>query len=59
MLDNKTGYITPVKNIETLAEAIIKFYKEDKEKEFVENIEKNKKRFSWESMVESIEAFVK
>lgn len=59
VLDNKTGFIVQPKNPEQLAEAVIKFYEDKKEEEFITNIKKDKKRFSWDKMVETIEGFWK
>ncbi len=52
--DGKTGYVVETKNPTRLAEAVIRFYSEDKEKEFVENIRKEAYQFSWERMTEAI-----
>ncbi len=52
--DGKTGYVVETKNSTRLAEAVIRFYSEDKEKEFVENIRKEAYQFSWERMTEAI-----
>lgn len=52
--DGKTGYVVETKNPTRLAEAVIRFYSEDKEKEFVENIRKEAFQFSWERMTEAI-----
>lgn len=52
--DGKTGYVVETKNSVRLAESVIRFYSEDKEKEFVENIRKEAYQFSWERMTEAI-----
>ncbi len=52
--DGKTGYVVETKKPTRLAEAVIRFYSEDKEKEFVENIRKEAYQFSWERMAETI-----
>lgn len=54
--DRKTGYIVPPENAEELASAIIRFFAEDREKEFIKNIKMEAERFSWETMVKQIEA---
>ncbi|MBW9223588.1 glycosyltransferase family 4 protein [Methanothermococcus sp. SCGC AD-155-E23] len=53
--NNKTGFILEAKNPEKLAEAVIKYFKEDKKEEFRKNIQEIKWRFSWERLVEVIE----
>ncbi len=45
--DNKTGLLVPPKDSKGIARAVIDFYKNDKEKRFVENIKKEKDRFKW------------
>lgn len=55
--DNKTGFVVRSKNYKEIANAIIKFYKEKKENEFIKNIKHEKEKFSWNRMVETIESF--
>ena len=52
--NGKTGYIVEKENPEALAGAIMKFYIENKEKEFEENIALEVKKYSWESFVKGI-----
>jgi glycosyltransferase involved in cell wall biosynthesis len=54
---NKTGFVIKPQNPEAIAEAVINFYKEKKEAEFVANIVKIKDKFSWQRLVEVIESF--
>lgn len=54
--DGKTGYIVPPHCPEGIAEAVKRYYEEDKEAEFKENIIREAKRFSWDRMVEHIES---
>lgn len=49
--NGETGYLVEKENPEKLAEAILKFYDEDKEKEFSINIRKESDKFSWEKFV--------
>jgi glycosyltransferase involved in cell wall biosynthesis len=53
--DGKTGFIVPPNDADALVHAITRFYKEKKEKEFVENIMKEKVKYSWQNMVDAIE----
>jgi glycosyltransferase involved in cell wall biosynthesis len=55
--DMRTGYIVPAGNSEALANAVVSFYKEGKEEEFVNNIKKDREKFSWDRIVEIIESF--
>ncbi|MES2690381.1 MAG: glycosyltransferase [Bacteroidota bacterium] len=47
--DNKVGFVTEV-NTHKIAEAIIRFYAEDKEAAFSANIETEKQRFTWQNL---------
>ena len=53
--DGKTGYIVQAQNPNALAEAVAKFYLDEKRVEFQENIRKETYRFSWNQMRETIE----
>lgn len=55
VLNEKTGFIVEPDSPEKLAEAVVRFYTENKEKEFVENVRLEKQKYSWERMVENIE----
>ena len=52
--DGKTGYLTEPENSEQLAEAIIRFYEENREADFSENVRREAFRFSWDRMVETV-----
>jgi len=54
VFNNKTGYLVPPKNPEALADAIMKFYNENKEEEFVNNIKQEVERFSWKNFTNGI-----
>ena len=54
VLDNRTGYLIPKENPEKLADTIEKFYTENKEEEFVNNIREESERFSWKNFVKGI-----
>lgn len=53
--DKKTGYVVEPQNPKKLAEVITDFYKNDKEKEYIEHIRESAYEFSWERMVETVE----
>ena len=40
-----------------IAEAVVLFYKEGKEEEFVNNVIEEKEKFSWDRMVKVVESF--
>jgi len=54
VLENKTGFLVVKQNPDKLAETILKFYNENKEAEFVENIKIESERFSWANFVNGI-----
>ena len=47
---NKVGYVTST-DIKEMADAILDFYENKREAEFVENIKTERLRFTWESMI--------
>lgn len=55
VLDGKTGYIVPLQDHEALADAAIRFFRENKAEEFKKNIEAEAHRFSWERLTEVVE----
>jgi len=56
--DGKTGYLVPPRDPGELAKAILQFFSDQKSEEFINNIRKDKHRFSWETMVAVIESLV-
>jgi len=54
--EGKTGYLVESASIEPLAKAIVKFFREDKTKDFSKYIKNENKKFSWDRIVEAIEA---
>lgn len=54
VLDEKTGYLVPPQNPEALADAVVRFFEEQKAGEFAENIRKEASRYSWDRMRENI-----
>lgn len=57
--DGKTGYVVEVNDEEALAQSIVRFFVEDKEDDFKENVNKNAYKYSWERLVEVVESFWK
>ena len=53
--DEKTGYVVEPENPDALADAVVRYFAEDKEEEFGENVKKEAYRFDWERMVETVE----
>ena len=52
--NNQTGFIIEKENPEILAGAILKFYSENKEKEFVKNIEDELEKYTWKKFVDGM-----
>lgn len=59
VVHDQTGYVVEPENPKKIADAVIKFYSENKEKEFSENVRMEKKKYSWDNMIAGIEEFVK
>lgn len=51
--DGKAGYVADV-NAQSVADAIARFYNENKEAEFIENVRREKLRFGWDRMAEAV-----
>jgi D-inositol-3-phosphate glycosyltransferase len=54
VLNNKTGFITEEISAEKIADSVIRFYAENKEEEFINNIEQEIEKYSWSKFVEGI-----
>lgn len=54
VINGKTGYVTEPKEPHQLAEAIIRFFKEEKAEEFSENVRKEAYKYSWDRMNETV-----
>jgi len=54
ILNEKTGYLVEPKNVFQISEAILKFYKDNKEEEFSKNVNEEKKKYMWESFVQEM-----
>lgn len=58
VIHEKTGYVVEPNNPDAIAQAVIKFYAENREREFSENVNKEKRKYSWDNMVSAIEEFI-
>lgn len=56
--DGETGYIVEPENPQAIAEAVVRFFREDQAQRMQENIGKEAYRFSWERMAEAVEGFM-
>jgi glycosyltransferase involved in cell wall biosynthesis len=55
VLDGKTGYIVPPKDPHALAEAVCRFFREDRAEEFAENVRREAYKYSWDRMNEVVQ----
>ena len=55
VLNERTGYIVKPEAPEAVADAVVRFYKEGRESEFVRNVQEEKKKYSWDNLVQAIE----
>lgn len=51
--DGNVGYVVKPQ-VPKIAEAVLKFFDQEKEAEFVKNIKEEKKKYSWERMLEAV-----
>jgi glycosyltransferase involved in cell wall biosynthesis len=54
--DGKVGYVVEPDS-KQIADALFKYFSEDMESQFVENVKEEKKRFSWDILLKSIDSF--
>jgi glycosyltransferase involved in cell wall biosynthesis len=59
VLNERTGYIVKPESPNDVAEAVVRFYTEKHEEEFVKNVREEKKKYSWENLVQAIERLTK
>ena len=57
MFDGETGYLVDPLQPNLIAEAIVDFFDNDREKALAEGIEREKYRYSWERMEDVILGF--
>jgi len=55
VLNEQTGFIVKSEAPEEVANAVVRFYKEGREAEFVRNVHSEKKKYSWDNLVQAIE----
>jgi glycosyltransferase involved in cell wall biosynthesis len=56
--DGRTGYIVRPDAPGDLADAVVRFYAEGREAEFVRTVREEKKKYSWETLIGAIEGLV-
>lgn len=55
VVDGRTGFVVPPADPAALASAVIRFYSENLEQVFVENVKQEKQKYSWDNMLDAIE----
>lgn len=55
--NNKVGFVV-APNANAVANAVLQFYNENKETTFIQNILEEKKKYSWQVMVEKVKQFI-
>jgi glycosyltransferase involved in cell wall biosynthesis len=53
--DGVSGFVVPPESPELLAEAVLNFYRENREAEFIKGVQQEKKKYSSDHLVEAIE----
>jgi glycosyltransferase involved in cell wall biosynthesis len=56
VIDGQTGFLVDPADPAALADAVVRYYREAREKEFIEGIRKQRERLSWDRFIEAIEA---
>ncbi len=55
VIDGGTGFIVPPEDPRALAEAVIRFFKENRAQEFAAQVAREKEKYSWDRMAQAIE----
>ncbi len=58
VIHEKTGFIIPPDDKVLLAQAILRFYQEKKEEQFVLSVREEKKKYSWDHFIQQLEELV-
>lgn len=55
VLNERTGFIVRPESPPDVAKAVVRFYEDQRESEFVQNVQEEKKKYSWDNLVQAIE----
>ena len=55
VLNNRTGFIVKPAAPQEVADAVVRFYEGKREQEFVKNVREEKKKYSWDNLIQAIE----
>lgn len=56
--DGKTGYVVEARSTTAIANKVIDYFENDRQKEFMENIREEENRFSWDTFAKRVEELV-
>ncbi|MBN2175854.1 MAG: glycosyltransferase [Bacteroidales bacterium] len=56
--NNVVGYVVKT-DVDEISKAIVRFYEENKEEEFIKNVKFEKQKYSWENIIISIDSLIK
>lgn len=59
VIDGKTGFLVEPKDPDALADAVIRYFRENKEEEFSENVKNEAYKYSWDRMNEVVGDIIK
>ena len=55
VLDGETGFVVPPKDVKALADAVVRFFEENRAAAFRERIKEEDSRYSWDRMLEHVD----
>jgi glycosyltransferase involved in cell wall biosynthesis len=55
VLDDRTGFIVPPEDPSALAGAVVRFFDEDRARDFAAGVAAEKEKYSWDRMAEAVE----
>jgi len=56
--DNRTGFVVPPHDPDALAQAILRFYRDGKQRVFSDAVRQEKVKYSWDALVSTVESFM-
>ncbi len=56
--DGVSGYVTPPGDPEALADAIVRYFEENREAAFAEGVRRERERFSWDPVLDALETML-
>jgi glycosyltransferase involved in cell wall biosynthesis len=59
IINEKSGLIVPPNNPKALADAIVRFYEENMEQKLMAGASEERKKYTWDAMVDAIEELTK